>query len=192
MTSLYIIAGGPHTGKSTVIKSLEKRGYEIVPEAARRIIKQQKKKDDPILPTTHLYGFQCLVLQEQLALERRVKGGMAFLDRCLIDNIPYCNVAGIKAPNLMMDEIDSRLKDGSYLQAFLLDPIPGYKKDDERFEDPALAKRIHDEIVSVYQGYGTRGLHITPVPIFDLGSTRANKKARVEYVLDMMVRQRLS
>ena len=38
----YVIDGGPHTGKTTSLESLAKRGYEIVDENARIIIKQEK------------------------------------------------------------------------------------------------------------------------------------------------------
>ena len=36
----YVIAGGPCTGKSTLIRLLKDQGYQTVPEAGRMLLKE--------------------------------------------------------------------------------------------------------------------------------------------------------
>jgi len=39
--SSYVITGGPGTGKTTVLRELQRRGFAVAEEVARRIIREQ-------------------------------------------------------------------------------------------------------------------------------------------------------
>lgn len=41
-SNFFIFTGGPGSGKTSVLNELAQRGYLIVPEVARAIIKQQQ------------------------------------------------------------------------------------------------------------------------------------------------------
>lgn len=41
MNHRFVITGGPGGGKTTILSSLAERGYRVVPESARRIIKER-------------------------------------------------------------------------------------------------------------------------------------------------------
>ena len=39
ITDIYVIAGGPCSGKTSILKALNEKGYETVPETAEQMIK---------------------------------------------------------------------------------------------------------------------------------------------------------
>ena len=39
ITDIYVIAGGPCSGKTSILKALNEKGYETVPETAEEMIK---------------------------------------------------------------------------------------------------------------------------------------------------------
>src|SRR5690554_1815606 len=48
--NFYVLTGGPGVGKTTLLEELERRNYEIVPEIARELIKEQQKTNGQALP----------------------------------------------------------------------------------------------------------------------------------------------
>ena len=48
--NLYVITGGPGTGKTTVLRELERRGFAVEEEVARRIIREQMESGGNALP----------------------------------------------------------------------------------------------------------------------------------------------
>ncbi len=164
--SKNVITGGPCVGKTTTIDELARRGHKTVPEAARMIIQEEQSKPNGILPWTDLIGFQYLVLNRQIDLEKNLGDG--FLDRA-IDGIAYCRLGGIKVPK----ELIYFAKTNRYDKILLLDQLP-YKQDSERREDPALAKKIHDEIFRVYTDFGYSPIRIPVRPVGE----------RVDIILD--------
>ena len=44
-TGLYVITGGPGTGKTSLIEELKIVGYQTVKEVARDIIKEQQQQE---------------------------------------------------------------------------------------------------------------------------------------------------
>ena len=49
-TGLYVITGGPGTGKTSLIEELKTVGYQTVKEVARDIIKEQQLQGGNALP----------------------------------------------------------------------------------------------------------------------------------------------
>lgn len=47
---LYVITGGPGVGKTTLLDALKNKGLVVVPEDARRIIKEQMQANGEGLP----------------------------------------------------------------------------------------------------------------------------------------------
>ncbi len=50
INNFYVISGGPGVGKRTLLKELQKKGYTIVPEVARDLIKEQQRTRGEALP----------------------------------------------------------------------------------------------------------------------------------------------
>ena len=54
-TDIYVIAGGPCSGKTSILKALNEKGYETVPETAEQMIKARTSKE--MDGTLHLISF---------------------------------------------------------------------------------------------------------------------------------------
>lgn len=62
----FVITGGPGFGKTTLLKELEKLGYYVFHEAARAIIEEQEKSDNPIFPWKDRIKFDYKVIKKML------------------------------------------------------------------------------------------------------------------------------
>ena len=145
-------------GKTTTLGELEKRGFDIVPEAARQIIAEEQQKVQGILPWTDLMGFQQKVLDRQLDLEGHVRGSVAFLDRGVVDGLAYCKL-GAQVPHRELVRCAGMHR---YEGVFILDQLPLYSTDTERKEDRETATKIHACLHEVYHEQGYRPI-VVPV-----------------------------
>lgn len=165
----FVISGGPHSGKTTLVQGLASYGFAVVPEAAREIIAEQQtleaQGERATLPWTDLVAFQLLVLERQLDLEARVNGEPTVLDRSVIDNIAYCHVFDAKPPARLVREVERRIAEGVYhSQVHILSPLP-YAQDAQRKEDPELAARICAALPQTYKDFGFNVEEIPVLPI---------------------------
>ncbi len=164
----FVITGGPGVGKTTILRELERLGHHVVPETGRAIIKEEQQKPNGILPWKDLYTFQILVVARQLALETRIEGSPAFLDRGVLDGLAYCIAGNIPTPP------ELEIVRPNYKGVFLLDPLGTYATDAERKEDAEHARRIHSAIETVY----TRsGIPLVRVPVLPPAE-------RTQYILE--------
>lgn len=171
----YVITGGPCTGKTHLLLHLEEKGYTVVEEAARAVIKEEIEKEKllagykPIVPWKNFPGFQEAVKRKQVGLESRITGGIAFLDRSLIDNIAYARIHNVK----INEDIYGYIEKASYTKIFFMDRLGFYGQDAERKETEEEAKVIHEAIYKAYCDMG-----FDPVIVPAIGSRK-----RAEFVL---------
>lgn len=177
--NLYVLTGGPCTGKTSVGRQLAHNGYLVLPESARTVIQAQATEENPILPQTDPVGFQLEVLRKQEQLEDFVwelgdlpHDGPIFLDRSKIDNLAYCHVFGIEPPAELTRACMQAVKDGLYNRVYVMNRIP-YVRDAERTESPELAKEIHTAIVKTYAELGYTLIHVD-----DMGGPEPRAKYR--------------
>ena len=158
---LILFAGGPGSGKTSVIRRLAERlredGYSvyIIRDWAREIIRREKKKgSDGILPWTNRLEFERLVLKHYIReYEKIFNENPSLFDMILEDGggfatKAYCNVDGIPTPNEY--EVLLRYIDRVDL-VFLMDLPRRYHKDSERWEDYDYAIKIHFEIMNLHK-----------------------------------------
>lgn len=164
----YILTGGPSTGKTSIVKELQRRGYSTLDEVAREVLSEKRNLNWEQLQST-IFG-------RQLEKEEEFKGiSPLFLDRGLPDVLAYC-LHNLNYIPLEFAEFNfSKLYD----KVFLLDRLP-FKKDEVRIEKgDAEAQKIHDLISSVYIDLN---YDVIRVPIFD-GDVQTSVNKRADYIL---------
>lgn len=149
---LYIVTGGPNSGKTTIINELKKKGFNIIPEAATQIIEKELKKENSILPwggKESLKKFQELVFKKQIQDLNNVKDGIYFSDRCFIDTISYFYHHKIEPPT----EIFSKIKNYNYEKIFFLEMLEKnfHKQFEGRQENYEEILRLDQILKETYQ-----------------------------------------
>lgn len=179
----YIITGGPHSGKSSVLKILEKKGIQVLHETARLIIleDQEKKKADPTY--RHLYPWEdqsifCRRCHErQVKREKSLSGDLVILDRSVIDNLAYAAVAGIELnPEIYKDIINA----GYEKKVFLFELLDSYKTDRQRKDSEEQVKAVHRVLIKAYSDLG---FEIINIPVFS-DDKDTNIQKRAETILE--------
>jgi predicted ATPase len=94
-----VIAGGPGSGKSSLLQALSARGEVCYQEISRQLIREQQASGGVLVPWGDLRGFarECAerMLREIRASENHRR---CFFDRGLPDLIGYLAHAGLSAP----------------------------------------------------------------------------------------------
>jgi predicted ATPase len=87
--SLFVISGGPGSGKITVLDQLRERGFRIAPEVARQIIQEQARTGGTALPWCDREAYTHLMLERsvQSYLEHAAAVGPVFSNRGIPDTL---------------------------------------------------------------------------------------------------------
>lgn len=163
-----MITGGNGSGKTTLITLLAKRGYHVVPEAARMLIDHAAKKGitSEMLRADEA-KWQQAVMDLKIKLEHAADPAeITFFDRGMHDLLAYDRY--YKRPE---QEIAELLKQYTYKKVFILDALPTYEDDYARTEDEAFARDIARLQYEVYSEYG---MDIVRVPVLETPEARAD------------------
>jgi predicted ATPase len=157
-TNWHVITGTLSSGKSTLIGQLAKRGFQIVPEAARLYIEGELAKGrtmDEIRrdPAALQRGVNAMTLRVEQGLRA---DDVLFLDRALPDTLAFCRANGLNPNEILADCFHHR-----YASVFLLDRLP-IKQDGVRFHDDLTADLI-DEWHA--RDYSALGYDVVRVPV---------------------------
>lgn len=155
-----VITGGPGTGKTSIIKVLEKNGYHCLHEISRQITLQAQKEG-----IDQLFLAQPLLFSQKL-LEGRIQqhakadnfdAEVVFIDRGVPDVVAYMDYFGNEYPPLFRDAC----KQYSYDTVFLLPPWKEiYVSDNERYESFEQAVSIHDHLEESYLRSGYNPIEV--------------------------------
>jgi predicted ATPase len=156
MRRVYVITGGPCVGKTTLINALAADGFPVLHEVARKIIDAETLKGSNILPWSDKIGFQRRVFESQLEQERKLSGGIIFLDRGLHDGFAYYKLYGWTIP----PEFIQIAKTHRYSGVFQLDRSAEYQQDTRRREDYKTAKQIDLLLEDTYTEFNHKPLKI--------------------------------
>lgn len=205
MPKIFVISGGPGVGKTSVINELEKRGFKILKEAAREIILRDKRFREKSIIEINKKDFQDAILDFQIKqikeLEKNKKENnrrnnkininsenddkfgnvlrnndkrkheIVFSDRGLGDTLAYYKLNGLEIPKEKLDKV----KKIRYEKIFILDFLDFYEHDDLRKESKEEQKKIHNEIIKMYEKLGHKSKIIT-VPFMSV-------EKRAEFIL---------
>lgn len=168
------ISGGPHCGKTTLLKALrnEFEGAYFVAEPAERVISRElaKQSEDPSytpnVPWIDYSKFGPEVADESLTLEAGIpdSADLVFQDRSLIDTIAYCKLNGFES---FIPEVERRVKAARYSLAFFCEPVGTYAVTEIRRETAEEAIITHDFLTEAYDHSGIEVVHLPAVPVIE-------------------------
>ena len=97
---MFVVTGGPGSGKSSVINAMTQRGLSTMPEAGRAIIRDQVRIGGQALPWADrslfaelMLGWELRSYQEALGLDATV-----IMDRGIPDVVGYLALCGLPVP----------------------------------------------------------------------------------------------
>lgn len=151
-----VIDGGPGTGKTSIIEELEKRKYNVAPEAARIVLHRRKYRGNPNLTKKEITEIQKeiwkLSIKEYRSAITEKRNHILFFDRGIFSGLSYLILGKIKIPKSMLDQAKLVIYD----TVFIVHPLPKrfYIKDDVRKESYNKSIKIHKKIIHAYKKFG--------------------------------------
>jgi predicted ATPase len=162
---LFVLTGGPGSGKTTLIEALSAEGFATAPEAGRAIIQSQTAIGGSALPWADrkLYAELMLAWEIRSWHEAQTAAGPVFFDRGAPDCIGYLTLCGLPVPSHFHRAAEQFRYD---LTVFALPPWPEiYATDAERKQDFAEAERTFEAVTQAYASAGYRLVEVPRMPI---------------------------
>ncbi len=159
-----VLAGGPSTGKTSVINELKKKNFYCFEEAAREIFNEFKLKGlefktNPIEISKNIFKKRKLDFESANHLD--CKENLIFYDRGIHEVTAYLRSIGNSSK--YWDNIPLEYK---YDLIFLFEPWKKiYKKDDNRIEDFSDAEKISTFITNIYKQSGIKMIKVPNLSI---------------------------
>jgi len=151
-TRIHVIAGGPCSGKTTLLRALQQAGYRVEAETAERALEEgiaeghsaRQLRADPV-------KWQQQILARDYALfDGLPEGDLLFTDTSFLETLVFGARAGLEpGPNL-----DTWLRNKRYRAVFFLDPLEDYEQSAVRMESAGLATQISGQVRAAYERYG--------------------------------------
>lgn len=169
-----IIAGGPHTGKTTLLNALKTEFPDayFVSEASGTVIEHElgRAKVDPdytpIVPWMDYEKFVPLVVEQSIKTESEIPDdvSVAFLDRSLIDNFVYFDINNF---HKFDQEVKKQVAAARYDLVLICEPVGDFEPTEVRRENAEQATKIHRLTKEVYQKSGLPIIEIPPVSVIE-------------------------
>ncbi|MBO6879661.1 ATP-binding protein [Winogradskyella sp.] len=149
-----VIAGGPGTGKTSIINHLKERGFLCFDEISRQVTLQARKDGIEQLFLTEPLLFSEKLLEGRLQQFKdagKATESVVFLDRGLPDVLAYMDYIGDKYPQYFIDVCNTN----TYDFVFVLAPWQEiFTSDSERYENFEQAIEIHKHLLKTYMRFG--------------------------------------
>lgn len=151
---LYVITGGPGSGKTSLIDALAIEGIRHMPEAGRAIIQDQVEIGGTALPWGDREAFAALMLGWEMRSYREAIGmpGPIIFDRGIPDVVGYLRLCGLPVPDSAIKAAEQRRYAN---RVFIAPPWPAiFEQDTERKQTLAEAEATYHAMVDAYTSFG--------------------------------------
>ena len=151
-TEVYVIAGGPCSGKTTLLERLQAEQFSVLPEGSRLLIEQAQEtgrtieevRADPV-------AWQRRVCQKDFTVLSRLDPKKPIVsDTSFIENLVFCDQAGL----VLGPHLQQWVHNYRYKMVFFLAPLEDYESTPERLETPSSAAQISAQILRRYRDFG--------------------------------------
>ncbi len=154
----HVITGAPCSGKTSVIREIGRRGYQVIHEVARAYIDRQLSRGRQINQIkADILQFERHILHEKLRIEASLKkAGPIFFDRGVPDSIAYYNLEGLDPAEPLRYS-----RRTGYSKIFFFERFD-FLQDDVRSEDDEIAARLNNLLLDAYE---KAGYNVIMVPV---------------------------
>ena len=174
--SLFVVTGGPGSGKTSLVRALADQGIRHKPEAGRAIIQDQKAIGGVALPWRDRATFAEMMLAWDMRSYREAweEPGPVIFDRGIPDVIGYLVHCKLPIPDHVRRAADLC----RYNRRVFLAPYwPAiYLQDEERRQLPEEAAATCAAMREVYQSLG---YELVPLPLISLTGRASFVRARI-------------
>lgn len=171
-----VLTGGPHAGKTTLLRELARRGERVLPEAAIEVIAELVRELGTEAArrwrADHAEEFQARIAAHQLALERAhapAPNETCFFDRGLLDGVAYCRLHQRAPPPALAQALEHARYDIVILCELVL-PFAS-RTETGRTSDELRARQIESLVRDVYREHG---FNVQALPLVSPASARAD------------------
>jgi predicted ATPase len=167
-----VLSGCSGSGKSTLLDALSERGFRVVPEAGRQIVREQMKAGGSALPWDDVDAFICLTMARAMEQFEDAASGesVVIFDRSVVDLISHLEYLGSSVPSAMADATEQRRYERRVLMTPPWEAI--YVDEPERNKPFTTALAEYEVLVRTYRRLGYEPVLIPPAPV----------EARVDFV----------
>lgn len=160
----YILTGTSGAGKTSIIRLLEKRGYDVAHEAATDVIAQEQAMGLAMPWREPTFIDKVVTLQKQRQL--RLSSEVQFFDRAPFDEDAFCRYMNYPLSPILLEEIRRITVENTYQKkVFFIENLGFCEPTAVRqisFEEALKFEKIHEE---VYRSYGFELIKIAPQEI---------------------------
>ena len=163
-TQIHVIAGGPCSGKTSLLKELAKRGINTIPETAEQMINAgikagisvEEQRKDPA-------AWQLELLKKDFLLFDKLAESLELVmtDTSFIETVVFGARAGIE----MSPGVEEWIQTKRYRSVFFLSPIEDYKNTSVRMESHDVASQISEEVQNAYLHFGYSVVVVPPMSL---------------------------
>jgi predicted ATPase len=158
-TNWHVITGAACCGTTTLIDMLSDKGYQIIPEVARKYFRSEMAKGRTI---EEIRRDDVALQREMASMQMILEGGyqasnITYLDRALPDSLTFYRVFGMDPNEILVECFHRR-----YATVFILDRLPIQRNQTLGPEDKITSEFLDEWL---FRDYSAVGYDVVRVPV---------------------------